>query len=350
MTSRSRRQHPRLRRTSSGSPSATTKARCRRSAPAAATTRSPRPSSAPSTSSTRRRTWWRSSPASAARRRRRPTSSGARTASTPRMGACRRSRPAPPRPTASSPTSASRATAIRSRSASGSWCHAIRRNVDMLYVIENNGVYGLTKGQFSASADVGTKSKRGEANQYSPIDPVLLALTLGATLRGAQLLRRQGAARPDPEGGALAQGLRAHRRHLPLRDLQRPRGLDQELPQHAQEHAADHLGRLRAAAAAEITTEYAPGSPSASSCTTAARCGCASWPRTTTPATARRPPTRSSATAPRARSPPGLFFVDTKSRDMHDISGTTDVPLSQLPFEKLCPGSAALDELQKSFR
>jgi 2-oxoglutarate/2-oxoacid ferredoxin oxidoreductase subunit beta len=46
----------------------------------------------------------------------------------------------------------------------------------------------------------------------------------------------------------------------------------------------------------------------------------------------------------------GLFFLDTKSRDMHEISGTTDVPLSQVPFEKLCPGSAALDELQKSFR
>ena len=51
----------------------------------------------------------------------------------------------------------------------------------MLYVIENNGVYGLTKGQFSASADIGTKSKRGEANQYSPIDPVSLALELGAS-------------------------------------------------------------------------------------------------------------------------------------------------------------------------
>src|ERR1700721_2574628 len=45
----------------------------------------------------------------------------------------------------------------------GHLCHAIRRNVKMLYVIENNGVYGLTKGQFSASADVGSKSKRGEA-------------------------------------------------------------------------------------------------------------------------------------------------------------------------------------------
>src|ERR1700751_2000874 len=63
----------------------------------------------------------------------------------------------------------------------GHLCHAIRRNVNMLYVIENNGVYGLTKGQFSASADVGSKSKKGEANAYGPIDPALLALSLGAT-------------------------------------------------------------------------------------------------------------------------------------------------------------------------
>src|SRR5450432_444129 len=63
----------------------------------------------------------------------------------------------------------------------GQMCHAIRRNLRMLYVIENNGVYGLTKGQFSASADIGTKSKKGEANRQSPIDPVMLALSLGAS-------------------------------------------------------------------------------------------------------------------------------------------------------------------------
>src|SRR5438128_3947687 len=63
----------------------------------------------------------------------------------------------------------------------GQLAHAIRRNLNMLYVIENNGVYGLTKGQFSASADIGTKSKKGEANRQTPIDPVMLALTLGAT-------------------------------------------------------------------------------------------------------------------------------------------------------------------------
>src|SRR5215470_14620035 len=63
----------------------------------------------------------------------------------------------------------------------GHMCHAIRRNVRMLYVIENNGVYGLTKGQFSASSDIGSKSKRGEPNRMAPIDAVMLGLTLGAT-------------------------------------------------------------------------------------------------------------------------------------------------------------------------
>ena len=63
----------------------------------------------------------------------------------------------------------------------GQLCHAIRRNVNILYVLENNGVYGLTKGQFSASADPGSTSKKGEANTMEAIDGVLLAMTLGAT-------------------------------------------------------------------------------------------------------------------------------------------------------------------------
>ena len=63
----------------------------------------------------------------------------------------------------------------------GQFAHAIRRNVNMLYVIENNGVYGLTKGQFSASADVGSRSKGGDINELPPIDPVVTALSLGCT-------------------------------------------------------------------------------------------------------------------------------------------------------------------------
>ncbi len=63
----------------------------------------------------------------------------------------------------------------------GQFVHAIRRNLNMCYVIENNGVYGLTKGQFSASADIGSKAKKGQANNQEPIDPVSTALSLGAT-------------------------------------------------------------------------------------------------------------------------------------------------------------------------
>ena len=63
----------------------------------------------------------------------------------------------------------------------GQLSHAIRRNVNLLYLLENNGVYGLTKGQFSAAADKGSVSKKGEGNTMDPIDSAALALTLGAT-------------------------------------------------------------------------------------------------------------------------------------------------------------------------
>ena len=103
----------------------------------------------------------------------------------------------------------------------GHMCHAIRRNVNMLYVIENNGVYGLTKGQFSASADVGSKSKRGEANRMAPIDPAMLALEHRRHFCGAQLLRRQGTAGADSESRHRASRIRAGRRDFALRHFQR---------------------------------------------------------------------------------------------------------------------------------
>jgi 2-oxoglutarate ferredoxin oxidoreductase subunit beta len=63
----------------------------------------------------------------------------------------------------------------------GQYCHMIRRNVDLTYIVENNGCYGLTKGQFSATADVGSKLKGGKINDYSTIDVCSLAIELGAT-------------------------------------------------------------------------------------------------------------------------------------------------------------------------
>lgn len=61
----------------------------------------------------------------------------------------------------------------------GQFMHLLRRNVNMVYIIENNGVYGLTKGQFSATADVGSKLKSGIINDLPPIDTCLMAIQLG---------------------------------------------------------------------------------------------------------------------------------------------------------------------------
>ena len=61
----------------------------------------------------------------------------------------------------------------------GGFCHLLRRNVPMVYVVENNGVYGLTKGQFSATADEGSRRKSGEINQFSSIDLCALAIEMG---------------------------------------------------------------------------------------------------------------------------------------------------------------------------
>ncbi len=63
----------------------------------------------------------------------------------------------------------------------GGFCHMIRRNVPMVYIIENNGVYGLTKGQFSATADLGSTLKSGQVNEFQSIDLCALAIELGCT-------------------------------------------------------------------------------------------------------------------------------------------------------------------------
>src|SRR6186713_3088432 len=64
----------------------------------------------------------------------------------------------------------------------GQFVHLMRRNMPLIYIIEDNGCYGLTKGQFSPTADLGSKAKNGVVNDLPPIDTCALAIELGATL------------------------------------------------------------------------------------------------------------------------------------------------------------------------
>ena len=104
----------------------------------------------------------------------------------------------------------------------GQFKHAVRRNVPMIYIVENNGVYGLTKGQFSATADLGQKLKYAGVNNLPPLDICLEALAANATFVAPQLRRRPQAGRELAEGGVQPSGHRRARYHQPLRDLQQP--------------------------------------------------------------------------------------------------------------------------------
>jgi 2-oxoglutarate/2-oxoacid ferredoxin oxidoreductase subunit beta len=231
----------------------------------------------------------------------------------------------------------------------GQLVHAIRRNVDMLYIIENNGVYGLTKGQFSASADVGSKSKRGEVNRFGPIDPVSLALDLGATFVARSFSGDKEQLVPILKAALSHKG-------FALVDVISPCVTfnDHEGSTKSYLYTRKHLLQLISADfvpfAKEIAVEYQPGTA------TSVRLHDGSMVHLRKVAEDYDPTDRQAVAdhleqhRHRGEIATGLLFVDKQARDMHDTSKTTEVPLAQLPYQKLCPGSAALDELQKTFR
>jgi 2-oxoglutarate ferredoxin oxidoreductase subunit beta len=231
----------------------------------------------------------------------------------------------------------------------GQLAHAIRRNVDMLYVIENNGVYGLTKGQFSASADVGSKSKRGETNRQSPIDPVMLALSLGATF-----VARSFSGDKEQLVPLLKAGLSHH--GFALIDVISPCVTFNDHPGSTKSylHTRQHLMQVLRAdyvpTAREITTSYPQGT------TTEVTLHDGSVVRLSKVDADYDYTDRQSVNEElqkhqqRGEVPTGLLYLDTRVPDMHDVSGTTDTPLSRVPYEKLCPGSAALATLMEEFR
>ena len=133
----------------------------------AATTRSPAASSRPRGRRGSSRTAWRSSRASAARARRRPTSSATRTASTPCTAACRASPPACTPRTATLLLIGVSGDGDTASIGLGQFCHLVRRNVPVVYIVENNGVYGLTKGQFSRHR---RRRQHDEGRQGQPAD------------------------------------------------------------------------------------------------------------------------------------------------------------------------------------
>jgi 2-oxoglutarate ferredoxin oxidoreductase subunit beta len=231
----------------------------------------------------------------------------------------------------------------------GQFAHCIRRGVNMVYIVENNGVYGLTKGQFSATADIGTKSKRGWVNMELQIDLVGMALLLGASFVARSFsgdkrqlvplikaaIRHRGAAFLDVVSPCVA--FNNHPGST--------KSFDYVREHNAAVNALDHIPERQ-----EITADYAPGTVEEvrlhDGSTLRLRKLAADYD------VHDRVAALNYATEHHARGEvvTGLLFIDRGTRDLHEQMNTVEAPLNSLGEAELCPGAAALAEINAGYR
>jgi 2-oxoglutarate ferredoxin oxidoreductase subunit beta len=231
----------------------------------------------------------------------------------------------------------------------GQFAHALRRGVNMTYMVENNGVYGLTKGQFSATADRGSKSKRGAINTDNAIDLAAMALQLGATFVArsfsgdkAQLvpiikaaIEHPGAAFIDVISPCITFNnhagstksfdyVREHNEAVNRLDIIPPRApITVDYPegtvQMVEQHDGSTLALRKLAADYDIHDRMAAMN-------------------------------FLQRHAAKGQIVTGVMFIDEHPDDLHHHLKTVDQPLNALSEKDLCPGAAALDKINAGLR
>jgi 2-oxoglutarate ferredoxin oxidoreductase subunit beta len=231
----------------------------------------------------------------------------------------------------------------------GQFAHAIRRGVNMVYIVENNGVYGLTKGQFSATADRGSKSKRGATNNDNAIDLVAIALQVGATFVARSFSGDKAQLTPLIKAAIEHQGAAFIDVISPCVAFNNHAGSTKSFD-YVREHneAVNFLDFMTGRA--PIHVDYAPGTVELveqHDGTTLAlrklnseydvhdRLAAMSFQQ---------------HHAAKGQIVTGLLYVEQDSTDLHGHLNTVDAPLNTLGDKELCPGSAALDKINASLR
>ena len=231
----------------------------------------------------------------------------------------------------------------------GQFAHAVRRNLNMVYVIENNGVYGLTKGQFSASADVGSKAKRGEVNEHQPIDPVQMAMA-----QGGSFVARSFSGDKDQ----LVPLLKAAIKHdgFALVDVLSPCVTFNDHEDSTKSysytrqffHRAVHLDYVPPAQ--EIKAAYDEGEVMPIEMHDGSRILLRKISKDYSMNNRGAALDYIRSHHRKGEIVTGLLYIDESEPDMHEINHTTAAPLCTLDFETLCPGAEALGALQQRFR
>jgi len=231
----------------------------------------------------------------------------------------------------------------------GQFVHVMRRNLPLIYIIEDNGCYGLTKGQFSPTADLGSKAKNGVVNDLPPIDTCALAIELGASLVARSF------SGDKKQLLAVLKAAIAHR-GTSMIDVISPCVTfnDHEGSTKSYSYVKDHdepLGEISFIPYFDdVTVDYEPGS------TTAVRLHDGSQLLLRKVAEAYNPSDKLAAlgllheTARRGEFATGILYIEPDKDDFIDTLNLVDEPLAALPMDRIRPPKQALDEIMESLR
>ncbi len=231
----------------------------------------------------------------------------------------------------------------------GQFAHAMRRGVNMVYIVENNGVYGLDQGPVLGDRRPGLEVEEGRGQRRQPDRPGRARAAARRDLRRAQLLGRQGAARAADQGRDRAPRRRVHRRHQPVRRVQQPRRQHAQLRLRARAQRSGEPHRLHHAARNDhgrLPARRADRGRAARR----QRAAPAQAARRLRPARPRRGDAHVQAMQARGEVVTGLLYVDPSAGDLHDALNTSAQPLNALREPVLCPGAAALEKLNAGLR
>jgi len=231
----------------------------------------------------------------------------------------------------------------------GQFVHLMRRNLPIIYIIEDNGVYGLTKGQFSATADVGSKLKTGVINELPPIDTCELAVSLGATFVGRSF---SGDKR---QLSAMLKAAVAHRGTVML-DVVSPCVTfnDHEGSTKSYKFMQDHDEPLQEISFIpgfeDIEIEHDPGTTLEVEMHDGSRLRLRKLEEDYDPTDKVRAVTRMNEAKRSGEILTGVLYVNTQTPTFLDMLNLTDDPLATLPQSVLRPGPEVLEQVMEELR
>jgi 2-oxoglutarate ferredoxin oxidoreductase subunit beta len=231
----------------------------------------------------------------------------------------------------------------------GQFVHAVRRNVNMVYICENNGVYGLTKGQDSATTDVGSKSKKGEPNALEPIDLCSIALQLGASFVANGFSGDKKQLVPIIKAAIAHRGFAFINVISPCVTFNNAPGSTKSYD-YIRQHMASTNTVDYVPPATEITADYEEGTDEVVTMHDGSTINFHKIDPELDIHSRRSALTRIKDYKAEDKVLTGILFIDEDSKEIHETMNTTETPLRNLTEKELCPGAATLEEINNLHR